>query len=787
MNRAGIAVAAAAVAMLAYSASHLSWRSDVTRFMPSGEDQALAELSRALADSELARTMILSVGAARLEDALAALAELAESLREHPQVASLRIGFDTAEFEPLFELYFPRRHLFLSGVPDDPEHGVAARLSDEALRARARELRAELALPASPLLERLAARDPLGAFRSILERFRGTERELELRDGRFVSRDGETAIALLETRDSPFDTAHQAPLLRAIEESFAGVARSRGDPSLFLEQSGVHRFAVRIEASIQRDGIVVMSVGIAGVALLFLAFFRSVAVLGLAGLPVLLGILGAMTLGVASRGDVDALTLAFGACLIGVAIDYPIHLLNHHALVGGGKPASASARHLRPSLLLGAGTTMASFTGLLLTSFPGFREIGSFAITGVALAVVATLVALPRLVGGGRPIPERSRRIAHALGVSLERLRRHRRAIVVVPVATLVLAALALPRLEWQDDLSGLSSLDPQLLEEDGRVRARVSQFDASRFVLVLAPDEEDALAANDAVHARLARLSEEGAIEGMRSLHALLFAPSLQRRNWELVSAQPDLYERIDTAFRAEGFRPGAFAPLKRELALGPPPLLELAELRASPLGELVSSLAVPLEDSVAVVTYLRGVRSEARVREALRDVPEARLFDQSAFLDEIYASFRNKTLEQIAIGSVLVMAVLWLRYRRLRPTLAASAPSLLMAVLVLSIFALAGVRVNLLHVVSLILVMGMGVDYGIFLVDGARSHASAGATMLSLLLSCLTTLFVFGTLSLSSHDALRAMGLTTGAGILLCFALAPLSLVLLGEQERP
>jgi predicted exporter len=76
----------------------------------------------------------------------------------------------------------------------------------------------------------------------------------------------------------------------------------------------------------------------------------------------------------------------------------------------------------------------------------------------------------------------------------------------------------------------------------------------------------------------------------------------------------------------------------------------------------------------------------------------------------------------------------------------------------------------------------MGMGVDYGIFLVDSADNRETLGATMLSLLMSCLTTAFVFGTLAVSSQPALRAIGVTVGLGILLCYLLAPVSLAAIG-----
>jgi predicted exporter len=59
-------------------------------------------------------------------------------------------------------------------------------------------------------------------------------------------------------------------------------------------------------------------------------------------------------------------------------------------------------------------------------------------------------------------------------------------------------------------------------------------------------------------------------------------------------------------------------------------------------------------------------------------------------------------------------------------------------------------------------------------------------GTTMLSTFLGSITTVFTFGVLALSQHPALRALGVTIGAGILLAFLLAPLALLVLGERPE-
>jgi predicted exporter len=82
--------------------------------------------------------------------------------------------------------------------------------------------------------------------------------------------------------------------------------------------------------------------------------------------------------------------------------------------------------------------------------------------------------------------------------------------------------------------------------------------------------------------------------------------------------------------------------------------------------------------------------------------------------------------------------------------------------------------------NAISLLVVLGMGVDYGVFAVDAAADLERQGSTLTSLLVSCITSVFVFGVLALSGQPVLRAIGLTTGVGVLLALALSPLVLAL-------
>ncbi len=771
------ALLVAALGMAVYSGLRLEVGTDLTNFMPDGGRSELATLSARLTDSPLTRTMALTFGAPELETALAAAREMAGALDAHPGIAWVRVGAGDDDMEPLYRLYFPRRHLFLS---EQPEAEIPERVSDRALRERARALRRRLATPASPLLRRVAPADPLGAFEGIAQRLREEQTDLALVRGQWVTRDRRFAVVLAGTRASAFDSGAQTRLLADLGARIEEIESRLGAP-LEVELAGANRFAVAAERDIKRDVYLIGACSFVGVASLFVLFVGSLRGFLVVAVPPLSGILVATALGLLVFGELDGLTMVFGASLMGIAIDYSNHLLIHHGLAPG-EPPRRTARRLRASLALGALTTMASFGGLAMTAFPAFRQMSFFATTGVAAALLVSLLVLPDLLAAAPPLPERSRRVAAALGRVPGALRRLPRGLLLAPLAVALGGVALLPGLRWQDDMSRLTNFDPALVEEERRVRERVAGLETRHFVVAIAPDAAEALAQSDAIHRRLADSIRAGRLEGARSLHGLIWSEELQRRNWSALTADARLYERLDAAFAAEGFRPGAFRDFGDALASDPPAPLRLEDLRSSPLADLLAPFLLPVDERLAVVTYLRGVREPEALRAALEELPGVYLLDQRRFVNDVYQEFRQTTLRQMAIGAGLVLLLLALRYRAWRPVVASFLPAVCVAVVLLAALALLGIPTTLLHVMALILITGMGVDYGIFLVDSRASREAVGATMLGLLMSCLTTAFVFGALGLSSQPALRAIGLTTGIGIVLSYLLAPLALVASG-----
>jgi predicted exporter len=762
--------------LLAVLGTYSLWRLDltwsITYFLPSRDEAELVDLSLELIDSSLAHRMVLAIGGA--PDRGLAAAKLADSLRSHPEVAWVVDQLDEQDLRSLYELYFERRVYLAS---DSPEIEIPEMLARDRLEARAERLRLSFARPDSLLVARTAPADPLGLFERSLERLRIAQ-PLGVANGRLVSRDGDHAIILLGLRSSPFDSTQQASLLRAIEDEFARIDASAGG-GLALEQAGVNRIAVAAEQSMRDDANFISAVATSGVCALFLLAFRSLRHLLVAILAPLGGFIAATAASLTFATPVHAITLGFGMTLVGVADDYPIHLLTHHAASPTGTPARQAVGRIRAALLLSGGTTALAFGILALSGLPGLGAMGVFAAVGVLVALLLTMFSLPAFLGPAGGASRTQLALSSMLGRWVHWLRARPLAAAAIPALFAAVAAIGLPQLRWEDDPARLMAGDPTLLAEDERVRRLVLDVDPDRFVVAVAPDPESVLSLNDRIYARLRDAVAEEHLASIRSLHTVLWSQELQRRNLAAFHAVPDLGERIDRAFSRHGFRAGAFRGFSEAVASPTASPMRPEDLRGSVHERSLDALT-QLRTGWAAVTYLPRAESGTTVRTALRGLDGAHYVDQGEIVATLYAGYRRSTLRTLALGGSLLFLLLQLRHRSVRRGFLAFLPSVLVALTTLGVFGILGVVVNLTSAVSLLVVLGLSADYGIFSVEGTRHPDEAGVTLCSLVLSCLTTIFAFGTLALSAHPALHAIGLTTGTGVLLALLLSPAVYVL-------
>jgi predicted exporter len=281
-----------------------------------------------------------------------------------------------------------------------------------------------------------------------------------------------------------------------------------------------------------------------------------------------------------------------------------------------------------------------------------------------------------------------------------------------------------------------------------------------------------------------LTPVAKDGLVE-FTSVHPFLYSAKLQLHNLELLRESGRVEARTLDALAADGFRAEAFEGFGTGLSQTPAPLT-YEDLRASSLAPVVRPFRITFGDKVAFLTFLREAQDLSVLTDRLAGLDGVHVWDQRGFLAGAYAQYRQRISMLLLLGLLAVGAILLARYRRPRLTAAAFLPALLAAGGTLSVIALFGLEAHIFHLMGLLMVLSIGVDYGVFLAESARYEEGVSATLLSLVIACLSTVFAFGLLGLSGNPALQAVGWTTGIGVLMSLVLAPTALVLLRNGEK-
>ena len=155
--------------------------------------------------------------------------------------------------------------------------------------------------------------------------------------------------------------------------------------------------------------------------------------------------------------------------------------------------------------------------------------------------------------------------------------------------------------------------------------------------------------------------------------------------------------------------------------------------------------------------------------VATAANGIEGVRWIDRTATFSTLLHHYRLQMGWLLLAGYVAVGLALLARFRR--NAWRAWVPTVLAALLSLAALGWLGVPLQLFGVLAQLLLLGLGVDYGIFLLE----HEGDGASWLAVCLGAASTLLAFGLLSLSATPALHGFGLTLLFGISLVWLLSP------------
>jgi len=743
------------LALLAAALLHhiLPWRgqidTDLLALLPVDERNPHAEAALKTLTQHGERELVLLIEAPDASTAQRAARRTREMLRDAP----LTPQAPQAQIEAMRDLYFPYR----AGFVTDQDLRWIADTAPPAQAQRALALAYQL-FAGGTLNWR---DDPFGFFNNWMMQLGAASPARPLGDTLMVQAENRHyAVLLYQLTQSAFSSDLQTRLAADLSAVRNDLAQQFPDVKLLRAGVVLHATAAAQQASFEMS--LIGSGSLLCCILLTWFVFRNFRALRLILLSLAAGALVALSLTWLIFDRLHALTMVFGASLIGVAVDYGVLVLAQHL-----NGTSASDRWLRFRRLLSPLTLVLiapalAYFSLLLMPFPGMRQMACFAVSGIIGAWLTIMLWHPYLLPSSLPVTPLATRLMQALQ-HWPRWTASRAQWIVAALAAVAIGA-GIAQLKTNDDIRSLINTDPELLREQIIVSRALELPSPAQLFLITGETPEEALQHEEALLAKLTPLIAAGKLTGYDAISRWL--PSQQRQQaaqqaqQTLNEARAALAEELELA--DDWITVPLSAPLTADEWLAHPATKSLRYLwqgRSAHDGRHSS------------IVLLKGLRDADTARQlATFSDAHTQWVDKTAEVSSLMGRYRALLSSVLIIAYALVPLALLAFFRR--QTWRVVMPSLLATLGTLAIMGYAGLPLQLLNVLTLLLVFGMGIDYGLFLI----AQKSDSRAFLAICVAALLTLPAFGLLAMSSTPALRTIGLTTILGISLAWLFTPL-----------
>ncbi len=619
------------------------------------------------------------------------------------------------------------------------------------------------------------SKDPLALSNTVLASlsFLAPTNNIRFHGGQLISSDGRHLLLIATPLGSGMDTALARKLSALLSSTGRELADRFGDAEnrVVLIPMGAYRAALDNEIIARQDSeraILLASIGIA--LLLIFAFPRPL--LGLfAFLPALFGSVTALFVLALLERSISIMALGFGGAIIAITVDHGIAFL---LFLDRPKPTSGrvAAREIWSVGLVAALTTMGAFGALIFSDFPIFEQLGRFTALGIGFSFLFVHVVFPLIFPEMPPGPQRSlplrKGVQKLTGLGVKG---------AFGAVALMIFMIFFVRAEFLVSLSAMNTVSEETLAAE-RTLNRIwgEGIFENIFLMTKGGDVSDLQSTGDNMLPLLKQDLASGVLVSG-------FMPSMvfpgEKKAMENLLAwrsfwNPErvgqLKEDLKEASARVGFRPKAFEPFFETLSdhgyqvksteIGPEfyPMLSITQNSENSQWVQFSTLKPgPAYDALAFYD---------------RYGQYGKIFDPTFFSQRLGGLLFSTFLNMLLIIGLSVIVLLYIYFLDWRLVLVSLIPVLFALVCTLGTLNLVGHPLDIPGLMLSIVVIGMGIDYSLFMVRAyqrytTEDHPSFQLIKMTVFMASFSTIIGFGVLCFSQHALLRSAGLTSLLGI--------------------
>ena len=748
-----IAIIIALVILACLGAAFIKYDNNIELMLPRDKDVVLS--MRFLRNSHFSDKAILSLGlnssANTTNDLILAADKLCSELQS-PLITKVTVGISGGN---------PRDQVinFLRFAPQliSPKDlaKVDGQLNPEGVNSALKNDYHRLLTPGGVFMMPFVRLDPLGIKTGILRNLNKVSNALGysiiIEDGHFLSADKRHTILIISTNIPLTDGFGARKLVNFLQEKI----KSLPD---FVNASIIagHTHAVSNEDIIKKDILRTSIIAIIAFLVVFLVTFKDLRALIFLIIP-LGAVVVAMNLSAFVFGKLSYFIVGLGAVIIGVADDYGIH--TYVAVHTNGRRA---VKEIAKPLTIAALTTISVFSTFFFSSVKGYQQLALFAITSIILCLLFVLLIFPHFLKDNQKPDKKV-----SLKVDQRRFISDRACVWLWVLAAVILIGFSF-RVKFNNDISQFDGSSKDIIAAEDEFKKTYSRLEQPAILVVSAEGEENALEKNEEIYLKAAALVGDGNLSTFTSLW-----PSLKTRksnalfwnNFWRGERQSKLELLLSQYSKQYNFSKGAFSPFFANLYSG-------EKTGEAPVGlELFNNIKERFvqEDngSWQVLSFFPDKDEFVNPLIKLsKNNPGVFVVSRKAFSRAVSDSVTREILFLSLFAGILVFILTVVLLKDIKLTFIALVSVGSAIVAIIGTFAVLSLPLNVAAVIASMMVVGLCIDYGVFMLYSFKHNLNTG-TVKAIWVSALTTLIGAFSLLFARHPILFSIGLTLVAGL--------------------
>ena len=757
-----------------FFATKLDFEEDISKLIPQSEETKT--LNKVLNNTNFSDKIIVNISTKKdgtTENLIAYAEEIIDSLQLHCNDYVLKIQGEISNGDMVNTMDFVYNNLPLFMEGKDYQY-LKNKFFEDSLTSVVTNNFKTLISPSGLIAKNIIRKDPFGlSFRALkkLEDLKLTD-NFEIYNGFLITKDKKNLLLFIKPKLPTNETDANTDFVNKLYTISDGLNKKYVDVAS-SEYYGSTVIAVANATQIKTDIKYTVTLALLVLIFILIFFYRKLYIPVLLFIPTIFGALTAMVSLSIIRENISAISLGIGSVLLGITLDYSLHILTHYR---NNNDVKQLYKDVTKPILMSSITTAVAFLCLLLLKSQALQDLGIFAAISVISTSVFALLIIPLFY---KPKPQKDKLSKNFIEVIANYSFDKNKFIYIGIFIVLILSFFTFKSVRFNKDLNSMNYQSEAILNAEKNLESMLSLSSKSVYLVAYGNNLGEVLHANTKINKLLQKLELTSDILQFSSNGSVVLSEADQQNKLEIWNSfwTDSLKHQLKIDLIEKGKRVGF-----KESTYNPFYNLIYNDFNTIKLDSYKNIKSLLTEEYITnkndFATAVSLVKIEANQKEKLsqlvNEIPNALLIDRKQISETFLGSLKDDFSLLINYSLIAIVIILLLFFRNIELTLLTIFPIILTWMLTLGIMGFFGVEFTIFNVIITTFVFGLGVDYSIFMTNALVKDYTYGTKeittyKISILLSVITTILGVGVLIFAKHPALKSISILSLIGILI------------------